>query len=145
MAAKGGSYANSLLALIFNGTLFANVAENASSSPITSLYVSLHQATLNSSSTQTSSEATYGAYAMVAVVRTSSGWTVTSNSVSPVGNITFPTSTGTPSETEVYGAVGTASTGTGEILYFGPISPTITVNAAGITPQLTNASTITEV
>jgi hypothetical protein len=144
MAAKSNVYSNDLLALVFNATTFANVAINATSSPITNIYVSLHTASPGASGNQTTSEATYGSYARVAVARTSSGWTVTSNSVSPVANIVFPTSTGTPSETETYVGIGSASSGAGVLFYYGPISPTITMNAAGITPTLTTASTITE-
>lgn len=128
--------------LIFNATAIANMADNAASSPITNLYVSLHTADPGEGGDQTSSEITYTSYARVAVARTSGGWTVTNNSVSPVANISFPAGTG-GSGTATYFGVGTASSGAGKLLYSGAISPTI-VTGNGITPILTTASTITE-
>lgn len=142
MAAKGATFDNDLLKLIFNATAIANIADNAGSSPLTNLYVSLHTGTLNSSSNQTTSEAAYTDYARVAVARSGSGWTVTGNSVSPAATIVFPAASG-GSETETYFGIGTASSGTGKLLYWGPISPTIAVSS-GVTPQLTTGTAITE-
>lgn len=145
MAAKqtaSGEFANSLLKLIFNGTAYANMADNAATSPFTNLYVSLHTASPGASGAQTTSEAAYTSYARVAVTRTTGGWTVTANSVSPAATISFPAATG-GSETETYFGIGTATTGAGHLLYFGAISPTIAVSS-GVTPQLTTSSAITE-
>ena len=145
MAAKvtsSGEYANNLLKLIFNGTSYAGLADNVSSGAFTNLYVSLHTASPTATGNQTSSEAAYTAYSRVAVTRTTGGWTITTNSVSPVATISFPAATG-GSETETFFGVGTSSLGAGHLLYFGSISPTIVV-ANGVTPQLTTASAITE-
>lgn len=142
MAAKGGTFNNDLLKLIFNGTAIADIAENDTSSPLTNLYVSLHTGTLDSSSNQTTSEAAYTDYARVAVSRDSGGWTVSTNTVVPAATISFPAASG-GSETETYFGVGTASSGTGKLLYWGPISPNIVVSAS-VTPQLTTGTTITE-
>lgn len=139
---KNAAFDNSLLLLIFNATTIASIANNASSSPLTNLYVSLHTADPTTSGNQTSSEATYTGYARVAVARTSAGWTVTANSVSPAATISFPACTG-GTNTITNWAVGSASTGTGSILYSGTVSPNISV-ANGVTPQLTTASTVTE-
>jgi hypothetical protein len=142
MAAKGSTFENSLLALIFNATAIATIAQNNTTSPLTNLYVALHTASPGAGGAQNTSEAAYGGYARVAVARTSAGWTVTGASVSPAANISFPAAS-SGSETETFWSIGTASTGVGEILYFGPISPTIVVSA-GVTPVLTTASTVTE-
>jgi hypothetical protein len=145
MAAKvtsNAEFANSLLKLIFNGTTYTSMAINATASPFTDLYVSLHTATPTASGTQTSSEAAYTSYSRVAVTRTTGGWTVTNNSVSPVATIVFPAATG-GSETETFFGVGTSATAAGHLLYFGAISPTIAVSN-GVTPELTTASAITE-
>lgn len=145
MAAKttgAAQYANNLLKLIMNATAYANVADNAATSPLTNLYVSLHTATPGSGGSQTTNEAAYTGYARVAVARTSGGWTVTTNSVSPAATIAFPAATA-GSETETFFGIGTASSGAGNLLYFGAISPTIAV-ANGVTPQLTTASAVTE-
>jgi len=139
---KGSTYANQLLALIFNGTTIPNLADNAASSPLTQLWVSLHSADPTAGGTQNSNEVAYTGYARVGVARTSGGWVVTGNSVSPAALIVFPTCTG-GSASVTYFAVGEASSGAGEILYAGPTSPTISVST-GVTPELTTATAITE-
>lgn len=139
---KGNTFENDLLKLIFNATAIANLADNAASSPLTSLYVSLHTADPGEAGSQTTSECAYTSYARVAVARTGGAWTVTANSVSPAANIDFPAATG-GSQTATYFAVGTASTGTGKLLYSGAISPTIAIST-GVTPRLTTATAITE-
>lgn len=139
---KSNAFENSLLKLIFNATAIANLADNAASSPLTNLYVSLHTADPGEAGDQSTSEATYTGYARVAVLRTTGGWTVTNNSVSPVANIDFPNCTG-GTNTITYFGVGTASTGAGVLYYSGTVSPSISVSS-GVTPRLTTASTITE-
>ncbi len=139
---KGNTFENDLLLLIFNATTIANIAINATSSPLTDLYVSLHTGDPGETGTQTTSEATYGSYARVAVARSGSGWTVTANSVSPAANIDFPAAA-SGTETITHAAIGVASSGASKILYKGAISPTIAVST-GVTPRLTTASTVTE-
>lgn len=140
--AKSTSYANSLLLLIFNATLFANVAINATSSPITNIYVSLHTADPGTAGDQTTNEIGYTSYARVAVVRTSSGWTVSTNTVVPVAAITFPAGTG-GSGTATHCAYGTLTSGAGVRLVSGTVTPNI-VTGNGITPSLSTATTLTE-
>jgi len=142
MAAKGTTFSNDLLKLIFNATAIANIADNAASAPLTNLYLSLHTADPAAAGSQTTSEIAYTSYARVAVARTTGGWTVTTNSVSPVATVAFPAGTG-GSGTATHGMVGTAVSGTGKQLYRGTVTPNI-VTGDGITPQLTTASAITE-
>lgn len=139
---KGNTFENDLLLLIFNATAIANIADNAASSPLTNLQMSLHTGDPGETGNQTTNECAYTSYARVAVARTSGGWTVTNNSVSPVANIDFPAATG-GSETATHAAVGTASSSTGKVLYKGAISPNIAIST-GVTPRLTTASAITE-
>lgn len=139
---KGDTFENELLRLIFNATAIGNLADNAATSPLTNLQVSLHTADVGETGTQTTNEVAYTSYARVAVARTSGGWTVTANSVSPAANIDFPACTG-GTATATHWAVGTASSGTGKVLYKGTISPSISIST-GVTPRLTTASTVTE-
>ncbi len=139
---KSASFDNSFLKLVFNAVGIANLADNTATSPLTSLYVSLHTADPTSSGNQSSSEATYTGYARVAVARSTAGWTVTGNSVSPAATISFPACTGGTNTITNLG-IGTAATGTGVLLYSGTVSPNISV-ASGVTPQLTTATTATE-
>jgi hypothetical protein len=139
---KGNTFENDLLGLIFQAKTIANLAVNATSSPLTVLWCSLHTADPGEAGLQNTTEATYGPYARVSVARTSAGWTITANSVSPVANISFPACTSGTS-TVTFAAVGTASTGTGKVLWKGAVSPSISVSA-GVTPRLTTLSTVTE-
>jgi hypothetical protein len=141
---KGNTFENDLLRLIFNAVAIGNIADNAATSPLTSLFVSLHTADPGEAGTQTTSEISYTGYARVAVARTTGGWTVTANSVSPFAAITFGAMTGGTGGTATHAAVGTASTGTGKILYKGALSPTISVFTGGPAPSIGVTSTITE-
>src|SRR3546814_12854094 len=94
---KSNTCENDLLALIFNGTPIANIADNAISSPLTNLYLALHTTDPGESGVQNTNEVSYSGYLRVAVARTSGGWTVSGNSVSPATAIEFGEMTaGTP-------------------------------------------------
>lgn len=139
---KGNTFENDLLQLIFNATAIANIADNAATSPLTNLYASLHTGDPGESGTQTTNECAYTSYARVAVARTSGGWTVSGNSVSPVATITFPTATG-GTETATHWAVGTDVSGAGKLLYSGTVTPNISISST-VTPSLTTATAVTE-
>lgn len=139
---KGNTFENDLLALVFNGTPIANLADNAASAPLTNLYVALHTGDPGEAGTQDTNECTYTGYARVAVARTSGGWTVTGNSVSPNAAITFGACTA-GSETATHASIGVASSGATKILYKGAISPTIAISSA-VTPNIPPSSTIAE-
>jgi hypothetical protein len=131
---------SAIVKLIFNGTAIANLADNAASSPLTNLYLSLHTAD-PTGGTQATSEASYTGYARVAIVRTSAGWTVAGTTVSPTAQINFPPGTG-GGGTATYGGIGTAATGAGELLCSGTVTPNIVMGAT-VTPFLGTGSTIT--
>ena len=139
---KSNAFENAFLKLIFNGTAIANIADDAGTDPLTDLYVSLHTADPGEAGTQETSEATYTDYARVAVERSSSGWTVTNNSVSPAATVQFPDCSGSTSDVTHF-AVGTAATGAGVILYSGEVTPTLLIST-GIQPQIGTGTTITE-
>ena len=126
--AKGTVFDNDFLKLIFNAVAIANLADNTATSPLTNLYVALHTAdptvtagtgTLN---TQNASEATYTGYARVAILRTSGGWTVSTNTVVPAATISFPAGTG-GSGTVTNWSIGVASSGATKLLYVGTVTP----------------------
>jgi hypothetical protein len=139
---KSNTFENDLLQLIFNATAIANLADNAASSPLTNLFVALHTADPGEAGVQNTSECNYTGYARVSVARTSGGWTVTDNSVSPNADINFPACTG-GTNTATHASVGVASSGATKILYKGALSPTISIST-GVTPQIGAGSTITE-
>ncbi len=138
---KGNTYENDILKLIFNATAIADLAQDDSSSPATTLTVALHTADPGEAGDQTTNETAYTGYARVAVNRNSGGWTVTGNSVSPAANIDFGECTGSPGAAITHFSVGT---GVGnKLLYSGTVTPNITM-AAGVIPRLKTTSTITE-
>jgi len=137
---KSNAFETAILDLIFNATAIADIAENDTTSPATTLTVSLHTADPGEAGTMATSEATYTSYARQTVARTSGGWTVASGSVSPVANITFPTATG-GSETITHFGVGTGVTN--NLMYSGTVTPNIVVSN-GVQPVLTTSTAITE-
>lgn len=144
MSGKTTVWSEDVLGLLLNATPISNIAINATSGPLTSLYVSLHTSDPGVGGNQTTHEAAYTGYARVSVARNagSPAWTITGEVASPNSNINFPTATG-GSETETYIGIGSASSGTGVLYYSGPISPTIAVSNT-ITPSILSSSTLTE-
>lgn len=136
---------NALMLLLFNATAWANYADNAASSPQTNIGVSLHTADPGEAGDATTSEAAYTSYTRVNVARTSGGWTVTANSVSPVANIDFPAGTGGSGTITHFATAksnATPPTGAQAILFSGTVTPNI-VSGNGVTPRLTTATAIT--
>jgi hypothetical protein len=133
---KTNSMENGMLLLYFNNTAQANIGDASGLQPSSaagSLYVSLHTGDPGEAGDQTTSEATYTSYARVAVARSGSGWTVTVNTVDNAAAVTFPASTGTDN-TITYFGVGTASSGTGVLLYSGVLDTPLAVTT-GVTPE----------
>lgn len=124
---KGNTFENELLLHIFQNADIADIGDAAglqNSAAAGSLYVSLHTADPGEGGNQTTSEATYTGYARVAVARSAGGWTVTANLVQNAAAVTFGLCTA-GSNTITHWAVGTASSGTGKILYKGTIGTVI--------------------
>jgi len=132
---------NGFALLFFNATNWANIADNAATSPITNWQMSLHTASPTDAGSQTSSEIAYTSYARVARARTSGGFTVTGGSTVLAANCDFPAGTG-GSGTATHFGLGTATSGAGILEIYGTVSPNI-VTGNGITPRLTTATAIT--
>lgn len=143
MSAATDAFENGILDLVFNNNAFADIGDASGLQPSAtagSLYVSLHTADPGEAGDQTTNECTYTSYARVAVARTSGGWTITANSVSPASNVTFPQATG-GSETATHAGIGTDSSGAGVLLVRGAISPNISISS-GVTPVIGSGTTI---
>lgn len=141
---KGTTTCNNVLKLIFNATNWANVADNAATSPLTNLFLSLHTADPGVGGSQTTSETSYTNYARVSVVRTTSGWTAaTTASTQNVALLQFP-QCGATGATVTHVAIGTLTSGAGVILYSGALNSSLSV-ANLIQPQFSaGALTVTE-
>jgi hypothetical protein len=131
---KANTFENDLIALIFNGTTIANIAENATTAPLTNLFLSLHTADPGEAGTQSTSEANYTGYARAAVARNGAGWTISSGTATNAVLIQFPQCTaGTNTLTHI--GIGTVLSGGGKLLYSGGLGSSLNVSA-GIQPQL---------
>ena len=125
---------NAILALIFNATAWADMAENDTSAPNTNLYVSLHTADPGVGNNQTTNETAYTNYARVAVLRTTGGWDVPASGATQNAALIQFAQCGITGAALTHVAIGTASGGAGTVLYAGALSSPLTV-ANGIQPQ----------
>lgn len=96
-------------------------------------FISLHTADPGDAGNQTTSEATYGGYARIQVVRSGAGWTVSGNQAQNAALVQFPQCT-SGSSIATHVAIGTSLTGTGQILYSGALSGALSIST-GIQPQ----------
>ena len=143
---KGNVFASDIMKLIFNATAIADLAENDTTSPATTLTVALHTSDPGEAGTQSTNETAYTNYARVTVNRNSGGWTVAGGdpdpaSVSPTANIDFPECGATPGAAITHWSIGTGVSN--KLLYSGTVSPNITM-AQGVIPRIKTTSTITE-
>ena len=131
-----------ILGLIFNATAITGLADNASASPLTNLYVALHTADPGEGGNQSANEVNYTGYARVAVQRSGAGWTLAGQTISPTAVIEFGEMTAGTAGTAVYASVGTAASGAGKVIIRGALSPTIPFQV-GTVPRIRANSTIT--
>lgn len=124
---KSTNTCNNLLALMYNATAWANIADNAASSPITNIYVALSTATGAVGDTMSTNEATYTNYARQTVVRSTSGWAVpASRATSNAAQITFP-QCGVTGNTITSAKTGKA-TGASDVFHYGDLNASIAVS-----------------
>jgi hypothetical protein len=143
--AKSDVYEAALLDLIFLNANLANLGDATGlrgSTAAGSLFFSLHSADPGEAGTQATNEVAYTSYARVGVARSGAGFVRTGNSVSPAGNVDFPTCTG-GSVTATHFGIGTAASGAGTLLYKGAISPTISITN-GTPPRIASGTNVTE-
>ncbi len=83
------------------------------------------------------------AYARIAVARSSGGFTVSSNVANLTAIATFAAMASGAGGTVTYFGLGTASSGTGHLIFFGTVTPNIAV-VNGVTPKLDTGTTFTQ-
>lgn len=136
---------NNLLKLIFNNTTWAGIGDATGlpgSATAGSFFPGLYTADPGEAGDQSTNEISYTGYSRPGVARSGAGWTVSGNSVSPAATIAYGPMIGGTGGTVTHWGVGKSSSGTGEIVVSGTVSPNIPVSS-GVTPQLTTASAIT--
>jgi len=124
-----------LLNLIFLNTAFAQIGDASGLQPsgaAGSLYVALHTADPGEAGDATTNECAYTSYARVAVARTGSGWTVSTDTVSNAAEVAFPAATG-GSETATHFSVVAQSSGAGTPIVSGALTASLAISS-GITP-----------
>jgi hypothetical protein len=141
---KSTAASNSIVALIFNATPYANIADDAAVAPLGNLYLSLHTADPGLGGSQLTNETSYTNYVRIAVARTVGGWAV------PVGGATNNVALAQFAQCGVTGAtlthvgIGTDASGAGRMLYTGALNSPLAV-ANLIQPQFSaTALTVTE-
>lgn len=127
-----------IMALLFQAVAWANMADNAASSPQTNISVAAHSADPGEAGTQSTSEIAYTSYARVNVARTTGGWAVSGGVITPVAAINFPAGTG-GSGTITHGTVGKTGGGASDVHMRGTVAPNI-VCGSGITPQFSTST-----
>lgn len=131
---KSTDTCNKILALIFNATAWADIAENDTSAPATNLYLSLHTADPGVGNNQTTNETAYTNYVRIAIARTTGGWDVPSAGATQNAALAQFAQCGASGATLTHIGIGTAPSGAGTVLYAGALaSPRIV--ADGIQPQ----------
>ena len=106
-------------------------------------YVGLHTATPGAGGDQTTNEATFGAYARVAVTAATGFSAASGGATANTALIQFPECT-SGSNTVTYVSIGTASSGAGQLIYFGALTSSRDIST-GIQAQFAaSALTATE-
>lgn len=116
--AKSNTSANDYVALIYNATAIANLADNTATSPLTNIFIAAHTADPGASGTQSTSEAAYTGYARASVARTTGGFTCSNGTVTLVANASFGACTA-GTATLTHWSTGVASTGATKVLHRG--------------------------
>jgi hypothetical protein len=138
---KGNTMSADILKLIYQAVAIADLAQDDGTGPATNITVALHTGDPGAAGTQATSEIAYTGYARINVARTTGGWGITSQTISPVAAITFGEMTGGAGGTVTHFSTGTGSAD--KLIHSGAVTPNLSV-VSGVIPQLTTGTTITE-
>lgn len=138
------AFQTDILALLLRGEAISAFAVNATSGPVTDLYISLHTADPTDTGDQNDFEVAYTGYARVAVGRSSAAtprFEVVAGVASPSGPLDFPlVAAGSATITHV--GIGVNSAGAGRPILFGALDAPFDIEPGDI-PRLTPESTFT--
>lgn len=142
---KSTAMCNAVLNLWYRATAVANVADNASASPLTAIAMALATASYSASSTMASNEATYTNYARIETIpRSGSGWSAPSGgAIDNAAAIEFA-QCGASGNSITSAALGKTGGGAAEIFHYGDLNASIAVSNQ-IQPRFAiGAVTVTE-
>ena len=141
MAGFSDTTETAILAAIFNATTWANYLINATASPETNIACALHTADPLDAGNMSSNEIAYSGYArLTGPLRTSGGFTVSGNSVSPAANIDFAIGTAGTTPTATHGSTGKSGGGAAAILMSGALTPNIVCGRCVTPPGTTGTN-----
>ncbi len=83
------------------------------------------------------------AYARQAVARSGAGWTVSGNTATLAATASFPAMAAGAGGTVTHFGIGSGSSGATELIFFGAVSPNISV-VNGVTPKLSTGTVVTQ-
>jgi hypothetical protein len=129
------AFENDILEHIFQNANIANIGDATGlrgSSAAGVFYISLHTSDPGEGGGQNTNEADYTNYARVSVVRSAVGFTVTGDTLTNAGAVSFPQAGG-GSNTITHFGIGTDSSGAGYLLMSGALNSSLAVSN-GITP-----------
>ncbi len=140
---KSTAASNNILNLMYRAVAWANVADNAASSPITVVQLAFATASYTISSTLATAEATYTNYVRPTVPRTTGGWDAASGGAIANTNPVEGTQCGVTGNTLTSAATGKGA-GAGEVWHYGDLNAPI-ADSNQIQPRFpAGAITITE-
>lgn len=134
---KSTDTCNKILNLMYRANAWATVADNAASTPLTSVYLAFHSSSPTAgANAQNENEVAYTNYARKATSRSATDWSAGSGGVtSNVQLQQFPQS-GATGGTLFSTSTGVAASGATAVWHFGNLNSPITIGAsASITPQ----------
>lgn len=142
---KSTATCNKLLDLVLNGIAWTDIAENDASSPLTSLYLSLHSADPGVGNSQLTNEVAYTNYVRIPISRVAfAGFLAASSGQAVNAALLQFAQCGVTGATATHVAIGTASSGAGNVLYAGALNSSLPI-ANTIRPQFSAAAlTVTE-
>jgi hypothetical protein len=125
---KATSTCNNFLALLYNATPWANIADNATSSAITTISIALATSSYTVASTMSTNETAYTNYVRQTLPRsTTNGWTApATRATGNAAQVTFP-QCGVTGATITSACTGKAS-GASDVFHYGDLNSPITVS-----------------
>lgn len=133
---KSLTLSDAMLKTVFHGDDFTLLDS------VSTFYLSLHTSSPGQSGDQSTNEVSYTPYARLPVSRSGTEFISTSGKMTLAEDQGFAEVTA-GSGVASYVGIGLAETGTGTLLYYGPFSPTVTINP-GTTPTVGAGTVISE-
>lgn len=122
---KTTAFSNAFLAYVFNNT------DIPWESGTSSLYISLHTSSPGIAGNQTTNETSYTGYTRESLTRTNIDFTISTNTMTNATLVEFPANSGAD-VTITHVGIGTASSGTGNLIYFAQLTTPIDVETSFI-------------